>query len=72
MYVYAHLKLWLKDSVIGTFKRGLSSESENCADLETRAALRMDHAGQSLQEGDLVESIRLADDMLKSAPHSSH
>ena len=72
MYVYAHLKLWLKDSLIGTFKRGVSSESENCEDGETQAALRMDHAWQSLQEGDLIESVRLADSMLKSAPHLSH
>ena len=44
MYVYAHFKLWFKDSLIGTFKRGVSSESENCEDGETQAALRMDHA----------------------------
>lgn len=44
MYVYGHLRLLLKESLIGNFQRGLSTEAENCANVETSSALRMDHA----------------------------
>lgn len=67
-YFYAISKQWLKDSVIGRFDRGYTSEAENTYDQDTRQALRLDHAGQSLQYGDLAETVRLLEDVVTEEP----
>lgn len=59
-YVYGMSRLWFKERIVGAFERGYSNEAENCEDHETRTALRLDHAGESLRLGDLAESVRLA------------
>ena len=58
-YFYGLFRLWLKESVLGSFERGYASEAENCGSPETRTALSMDHAEQSLAEGNLSETVRL-------------
>ena len=67
-YIYAHLKHWFKSSIVGNFERGFSSEADICTDSDHKAALRLDHAGESLQEGDLLETVRLIEAVVKDQP----
>ena len=38
--------------------------------METRVALRLDHAAQSLGRGQLGESVKLVDALIADSPHS--
>ena len=71
-YVYGMGRLWFKESVLGDFERGYTSEVESCKDHETRTALRLDHAGESLRLGDLAESIRLVNAVATESPSSAN
>ena len=58
-YIYGQLRLWLKETLVGDLKRQFTSDSDHVNDNETKTALLLDHAGQSLKEGDLAETVKL-------------
>ena len=69
MYLYGLYRLWLKEHVVGTFDRGLSScYAKSTAERELQLTMNLDVAEQSLKEGELGECISLVSDVLKDNP----
>ena len=69
MYVYGLYRLWLKEHIVGTFDRGLSScYAKSATDSELQLTLNLDVAEQSLKEGELAECISLVSDVLQDNP----